>query len=66
MILFIRKKKAFEVAEWLGTNFVRIANKVWIRKYSDQRKKENWKTTKQLYQQWKKMKRNERKNKIQW
>jgi hypothetical protein len=38
----------FAFAEWLGNNYTRLG-RVWVGKFSDQRNKELWKSTEDLF-----------------
>ncbi len=42
-----------EFIEWVGLHYIRM-NKVWCHKFRDQRDKDNWKTTQELYELFKK------------
>jgi len=44
-------KEAFKFAEWLGQHFVRL-HMVWVHKYHDQRDRNNYRTTEELYERW--------------
>lgn len=54
-VIQINMKYPIEFVEWAAYNYIRAAHK-WCHKYADQRKKENWKTTDQLFRLWKKTK----------
>lgn len=44
-------ESCFEFTEWVGLHYLRM-NKVWCHKFRDQRDKENWITTEELYKYW--------------
>jgi hypothetical protein len=45
-------EEAFAFAEFMGLHYIRL-HEVWVYKYSDQRNKDNWRTTETLYEIWK-------------
>lgn len=47
------KTPNFEFTEWVAYNYIRLSG-VWISKYASQHDKDNWRTTKQLYEFWEK------------
>ena len=44
----MKQELAFEFAEWLGYNYIRLHG-VWVHKFVSQMDKENWKTTDELF-----------------
>jgi hypothetical protein len=45
------KRDYLTFAEWAAENFVKM-NLVWVHRYNNQQKKENWMTTDELYNHW--------------
>lgn len=41
----------WKFSEWVAYNYVRL-NEVWVHKYADQRNKDNWKDTGELWALW--------------
>jgi|LakMenE01Jun11ns_1017448.scaffolds.fasta_scaffold6167791_1 uncharacterized protein YacL (UPF0231 family) len=41
----------WKFSEWVAYNYVRL-HEVWVHKYADQRNKDNWKDTGELWKLW--------------
>jgi hypothetical protein len=41
----------WKFSEWIGTNYVRL-HECWVHRYSDQRNKDNYKNTGELWKLW--------------
>jgi hypothetical protein len=43
--------QTLQFAEWIGLNYVRL-HECWVHRYADQRNKDNWKDTGELFGYW--------------